>query len=325
MLEYEKNALILLRRKLAASRADIARLLGISRPTASNIVQSMLDSGMIKECGKGRSTGGTSPIKLAICPEAAFTVGIDLGYNDRMIAVLLDNAGDIIESTEVDFNPESMENIALNIRNIRDYFSSRKKISAMAFALSGIVDEERQYVTDSINPLYKTGNLYDLLKDIVEVPFIIGNRSRMAAFSEAFGGAGNMESDFIVISLGRSVGAAFWCDNRLFKGRNFAAGEIRNMLVDGNMTLEDAIKKARKNKNMDKIANICADAMTILSDIMDIDFFILSGAFADLGTDFAQKLENMISLKRSAKVRSARYGKFSAARGCAFLAEEKIL
>ena len=39
MTDPEKNAYILIRRKLASSRADIARMLGVSRPTASSIVQ----------------------------------------------------------------------------------------------------------------------------------------------------------------------------------------------------------------------------------------------------------------------------------------------
>ena len=112
MTDPEKNAYILIRRKLASSRADIARMLGVSRPTASNIVQSLIDANLIAECGKGKSNGGTNPIALAVRKNHVFTVGIDLGYTDCMSAVLLDAAGSIIAEKEVTFSSSELYDLA---------------------------------------------------------------------------------------------------------------------------------------------------------------------------------------------------------------------
>lgn len=325
MTETEKNAFILIRRRLASSRADIARMLNISRPTASNAVQSLLDANMIVECGKGKSNGGTAPISLAVNARSACYIGIDLGYTDRMAAVLLDNAGTIIEQSEVRFSPEDINDIEKKLCSVTEFFSKNHSASGIAVALSGIVDETNMNVLKSINLNYCKNTIAEILKKNFELPFYIGNRSRMAALSEAFGGAGDRETDFAVISLGKSIGAAFWCAGEIFNGKNYSAGEIRNMRLADGRTFENALAPhAVKNLSAENIAGLCAEGLVQLADIMDIDLMILSGRFADYGENFAAELEKIISYNHPVKVRSACFGRFSAARGAAFKMGEII-
>ena len=151
------------------------------------------------------------------------------------------------------------------------------------------------------------------------MPVIVGNRSRMAAFSEAFGGAGDKETDFAIISLGKSIGAAFWSRGEIFNGCNSTAGEIRNMRLKNGETFENNLApETVRNMTMDEIASVCADGLVQLADIMDIELLILSGRFADFGYPFACKLENIMSCQHPVRVRPARFGRFSAARGAAF-------
>lgn len=325
MNKTQKNALITIRRKLASSRADVARLLGISRPTASAAVQSLIESEYIIECGKGKSNGGTAPVVLAVNAEKAFFLGIDLGYSDRMAAVVLDNAGDIVECDEFALAPHDANDIDAKLKQIYRLFSEKYPISGIAAALSGIVDETNMSVLNSVNPNFCGNTMRGILEKNFGLPFYIGNRSRMAALSEAFGGAGDRETDFAVISLGKSIGAAFWCAGEIFNGKNYSAGEIRNMRLADGRTFENALAPdAVKNLSAENIAELCAEGLVQLADIMDIDLMILSGRFADYGENFAAELEKIISYNHPVKVRSACFGRFSAARGAAFKMGEII-
>ena len=134
-----------------------------------------------------------------------------------------------------------------------------------------------------------------------------------------------MTFDFALLSLGKSVGAAFWCSGALFCGSNSAAGEIRNLRLSGGERLEEALsREAVSRSNRKELLAKCADALCQIMDVMDFKLLVLSGRFADFGEDFAYQLEQELSASQ-AQVKPARFGRFSAARGSAFqMAEEQI-
>ena len=62
----------------AQSRSDVARILDLSRPTASTVVRTLIDDGFLVETGCGRSSGGKPPIQLSVRPDAFSSIGIDI-------------------------------------------------------------------------------------------------------------------------------------------------------------------------------------------------------------------------------------------------------
>src|SRR6478609_1816688 len=75
----ERTVLEAIRASAPISRAEISRRVGISKPTVSQALQSLLGAGLVRETergGDGPSYGATffEPV-----PEAAFVLGLDLG------------------------------------------------------------------------------------------------------------------------------------------------------------------------------------------------------------------------------------------------------
>ncbi|MBQ9502196.1 MAG: ROK family transcriptional regulator [Lentisphaeria bacterium] len=320
MTELEKSAYILVRRGVARTRAELARRLEVSRPTASTAAERLLSAGLIMECGKGKSTGGTAPILLSARKDVPGFVGVDLGYTDRMSGVLLDGAGGIAAKAERTFDPADPQSIAENTKKLVDSLCPEKNVPGAAVALSAIIDEKSGRIISSVNPVFRDGKIKKLLEKELSCPVFTANRSRAAAISEAFGGAADSEENFSLISLGKSVGAAFWCGGRLFCGAYSAAGEIRDLRLASGMRLEEALSPEKTaGADREDIMEICADALSQLIDIMDLRLLILSGRFADFGGDFSSGLEEKLNEKTGGvRVRSARFGRYSAARGSAF-------
>ena len=325
MTDPEKSAYILIRRRLAVSRAELARSLGISRPTASSVCESLLEKKLILECGKGKAARGIAPTLLSANKNLPGVIGIDFGYTDKMSAVLIDGAGDIIAQQEMTFNPSDMKSIAGSAEKIVAQFSCNHAVSGVALALSAVIDEKSRQVLKSVNPLFCSGNFVSVLEAELGQPVFISNRSRAAAISEAFGGAADREKDFALISLGKSVGAAFWCGGELFCGSNSSAGEIRNLRLTDGERLEEALSRERVSAcSREKIVKKCAEALGQIIDIMDFKLFVLSGRFADFGNDFAPQLEKELEAWQ-VKVKQAKFGRFSAARGSAFQMVEELI
>ena len=148
MNDLEKLALIAIRRGEAHSRAELARRLNISRPTASAVAERLISAGRIREAGRGISSGGKAPTMLTVVPECFYILGFDLGYTDRLQGVLTDAAGTVIRSEETAFRSVSPSDALRAVGRLarlleRQLFVDlppEKVFPREAFALTGPLD-----------------------------------------------------------------------------------------------------------------------------------------------------------------------------------------
>src|SRR3954469_5343299 len=88
------------------SRAEIARCTKLQRSTVSEIVDSLLEEGLIEEVGAGQSTGGRCPTLLALRTMGAAAIGIDIAPTRTTVApsdppgAASDRRGVLLESEE---------------------------------------------------------------------------------------------------------------------------------------------------------------------------------------------------------------------------------
>src|SRR4029077_9081633 len=78
------------------SRADLARLTGLTRTSVGDLVGALIDDGLIEEVGRGRSSGGKSPILLRVDPDGRHLIGLDLG--EAFSGAVVNLRGDILSS-----------------------------------------------------------------------------------------------------------------------------------------------------------------------------------------------------------------------------------
>src|SRR2546430_12248574 len=91
----ERSILELVRRRGPLSRAQVARDSGLSKPTVSLVLSTLLSVGLVREVG--RSTGGKGPsaVLYELNPSAGWVVGIDVGRR-WVRAAIADISGGIV-------------------------------------------------------------------------------------------------------------------------------------------------------------------------------------------------------------------------------------
>ncbi len=82
------------------SRAEVARLTGLTRTTVSDVVATLLDDGVVREIGRGPSSGGKAPILLQVDDDARLVVGLDLG-EEHFAGSLVNLRGEIRRTVEL--------------------------------------------------------------------------------------------------------------------------------------------------------------------------------------------------------------------------------
>src|SRR3954454_16021708 len=75
----ERTVLEAIRASAPISRAEISRRVGISKPTVSQALQSLLAAGLVRETERGGEGPSYGAAFFEPVPEAAFVLGLDLG------------------------------------------------------------------------------------------------------------------------------------------------------------------------------------------------------------------------------------------------------
>lgn len=292
-----------------ASRVEISRRLNLSRAALTAVVNNLFAEKLVKESGTGDSTGGKPPVMLEINGKAFTVAAIDIGSSRLLRGMLCDAAGNCIKTAEM---PYSQENLLNDVCTFAGELINTHNISALAVALSGIVNYEQNTVVESANfPLAKSG-IATILGDLLKTPVILGNRSRLAAEYESIYGAACGVDNFLYVSLGKSIGSAVCINGSVLNGANGAAGELRDFpcfingeklsletllsekyLLDKNnaSTFEELLSKwesKEKNavKNLEQLIGATAEIFAFLCDFTDSPLLVPGGRFRHFGNQF---------------------------------------
>jgi predicted NBD/HSP70 family sugar kinase len=219
------------------SRAEVARMSGLTRTTVGEVVGELIADGMAREVGRGPSTGGKAPILLELVDDARHVVGLDLG-EFVFRGALLDLRGQVVETAERKVEGLDGEQALAVVHELVDALSHGRAGTLLGIGVGtpGIVDAETGTIRWAVNLDWQDLPLGEILRDRYAVPVQVANDSRAAAvaiqlFSERAGG-GRRSANLVAIKVGRGIGAGVVLGGELFHGDGFGAGEIGHTVVD---------------------------------------------------------------------------------------------
>ena len=319
----ESAALKSVWQKATHSRSDIARLLQLSRPTASLLVKNLISGNFLSEDGNRRSSGGKPAIQLKINPDCFHSIGIDIGYESAVRALLLDAGGNIIDRASVPASSCYADRVQAVCKAVETLRTSAT--CGIGIAVSGTVDPQENRIIHSANFDLNDKPLAQEISSAVGLPVFVDNRARMAARAEMFAGSG--VSDFLLVSLGKGIGSAFSFSGKLYYGVSGRAGELRNIIVpdysgNGFFTFERALSDdmlEQQDYPCRKMAEICAAGFRQVLNFVDVSVVILAGRFALFPETFREELQKLLP---EYDLRLSQFGRDSGACGSAVAAAE---
>jgi N-acetylglucosamine repressor len=216
------------------SRAEVARITRLTRPTVSSIVAELIASGMIEERGPGVSGGGKRPTLLGVAYDAHHLLCVDLGSEEFRGAVV-NLRGDIRHQLAVPA-PQTMGEAALQlVYGLVDGLTAVSPTRPLGIGIGapGLVNVAAGIIGHAVNLHWRDLPLRDLLAERYAVPVYVANDSHMAALAEYTFGPPRDSQNLIVIKIGRGVGAGIVLGGRPFYGDGMGAGEIGHVVVEG--------------------------------------------------------------------------------------------
>lgn len=240
MRELNRSLVLdLLKEESPISRAAIAKLTELAKPTVSTIVDDLVSEGLVREIGMGasRSSGGRPPILLEFNERSQFLVGVAIGTRHTAI-VLADARGAELARSELPTprtSPaDAFRRLATEIRRLlRSAAAPIGRLGAIGICVPGLVDETTSTCLLAPNIGWRDVPVRDLLARSFSVPIFVHNTSQAVAVAESIEGAGKDKGDIALLYASTGIGAGLLSDGRVYHGFHGLAGEIGHCTVPG--------------------------------------------------------------------------------------------
>jgi predicted NBD/HSP70 family sugar kinase len=231
----ERTVLDAIRSGAPISRAEISRRAGISKPTVSQALQSLLDAGLVRETPHEPDGPSYGAVYFEPVAEAALVLGLDLGARFLRSAVC-DLEGEVRARRDVELRPPST-GAALELAPgllhslVEATGLESGPIDSVVVGVPGVVD--------AMSGVVRVTHMTDLdgrpfgaeLSGRLGLPVTLENDVNLAALGEQWLGVARGVDDFAFLSVGTGMGSGLVLGGELHRGRHGAAGEIDYALV----------------------------------------------------------------------------------------------
>ena len=241
----DRAALELLLNKGPLTRAQLGEMTGLSKVTASQLVERLEERGLVRRVGEQAGGRGPNAQLYAVAPGSAHVIGVDVGP-DRVVAACADITGAIIgrveQSTQDSNDPVGVVHNAV-VQAAAQAGTDMASVRRVVLGTPGLVDPASGEISFAVDlPRWHRGLLDDLRKDL-STPVVFGNDVNLAAIAESHIGAAVGVDDFVLVWIGRGVGLASVIGGKLHQGSTGAAGEIGYLPVPGSDVPRNAPKR----------------------------------------------------------------------------------
>lgn len=231
----------LLSRSAPVSRADVARLTGLSRSTVSGIVQELLSEGVVQE-SRGREPargGGRPPTLISLRGEPGLLVGVDIGHRHLRVAVA-DLSAVLLaeEGRPVDVDHSADEALDLAAELVHQCLvdagvgGATDRVVGVGMGVPGPVHPRTGIVLSPILPSWVGRSPGEELARRLGTAVHVDNDANIGALGEVMHGAARGHSDVIYVKASSGIGAGLVLAGKLYRGATGIAGEIGHVRFD---------------------------------------------------------------------------------------------
>lgn len=280
-------------------------------------------------------------------------LAIDVG-GTKIYNAIVNEKGEIISEIEKRPTPKTFAEIKAAFEEIINKYE--RQADVIAFSTCGAVNNSNSGILGSTGNIAREYPSMDF-KSLSKKPVFVENDANAAAWAEHIIGASKGMPYSVMLTLGTGVGGGIILDNKLYKGKNGAAGEMHfkmrtdkhrkctcgsydcfeayasgtglkrtaeEISGDPDITTYDVIQNKDRplmKKILDKWQNDILEGIIGLANIFDPDVIVLSGSMAEfVNIDYIEVEANKQIVTTPFKVVKASAGNYSGMIGAALLA-----
>jgi predicted NBD/HSP70 family sugar kinase len=298
----------------AISRAELGRVLGLSRATVATFLVELERAGVIEQQSDDRADGprgkGRPPLQVSLAPDAAFAVGLDIGHR-HIRAVVCDLRGQILAMRAADQDAEASPDVAMDMseRLAREVLAMAdvdwSRVIGVGIGLAASIDQaEGSVYPGGAMPKWIGIHPARDLQARLKLPVQLENDANTGAVGELLFGAGRGVTELVYLRLSAGVGLGIIVGGSLLRGASGVAGELgHTMAVEngsicqcgGRGCLETVVSPAALARLLEPSRGESISQQRLIQLVAEGDRGA-QRAVADAGTEIGRAIASVVSL-----------------------------
>jgi predicted NBD/HSP70 family sugar kinase len=245
------------------SRADLARLSGLSKPTVSLALANVQRSGLVRTAGQRTGVPGRSAVLYEIRPEAGYVLGLDIGH-EYLRGAVTDLTGEIRAKAESRCTAASVRKRVSELIKLADGICSaagiaRDEVTQTVLGTPGVYDPRLDAITltGGMAGWDRPAVLADLRRAF-GANVAVENDTDAAALAEREHGHGREFGSFVFVSIGTGIGMGLVLGGQLHRGAHGVAGEIAFLPITEGPSKDVADDEVRRRGTMEAVGSAAA-------------------------------------------------------------------
>ncbi len=236
----EVETLVYVRRKGPLTRSQLVDLLGHSLSKITQIINALMERGMLESVEVGESTGGRRPGLVNLTPHFGYVVGVYSGSTSADICVA-DFQGHIIESRQQALHlrrdkPEViMESLFDHVAALLDKHNiPRDKVLAIGIGVPAPVEKDTGAILSPANMLgWENFSVIDYARShFPQARVRLENDANLMAMGELRAGMGRDHQNFLFVKVGTGIGCGIVINGEIYRGTHGYPGHIAHVSID---------------------------------------------------------------------------------------------
>jgi len=213
------------------SRADLARVSGLSKPTVSLALANLERAALVREAGQRTGVPGRSALLYEIRPDAGFVLGLDIGHQ-FLRGALADLSGEIrVRSSRKAAASSVPGRVAELVRLADDICAEagipRSRVTQTVIGSPGVYDPRRDAMALTGGmPGWNRPAALAGLREAFGPALAVENDVDAEALAERAHGYGQEADSFAFVHVGTGIGMGLVIGGKLHRGAHGVAGEI---------------------------------------------------------------------------------------------------
>lgn len=228
----------LLRCRAPITRAELARLTGLTRSTVTVITAELLADGLVQETGETIApTGGGRPgTGLCLNPQGAFFIGAAIEA-EHLTVIELNLAAQMTQRLQAPIHhhktPEAVLSQLIDlIQQVQaNNPLSQQRSRGIGLTIQGTMSLDGTVIYAPFLS-WRGIDLRSHLQPHIDVPLFVDNDANAAALAEVYLGSATQTHSLLYVLINRGMGAGIVINNRVFRGASGTAGEVGATLID---------------------------------------------------------------------------------------------
>jgi len=238
-----QTAILNLLTRQCMSRTDIARVLGLSRASAGEHIDRLMEEGMVRESGIGQIGRGRKPMLFDIVPDYGYFAGIYLS-RDACLFGIVDMKGCTIACSSLEDAPYILPDRVLKevagkiLSMIEENNLAAEKLIGVGFSVPGPVDVKNGVILSppgfshwhGVSPHKTLGNFFSQ-------PVLVENNAASQTLAELRFGLGRQYKSFLRLFVDSGIGGGIIINGRRIAGEGGFGAEFghTSIIMDGRL------------------------------------------------------------------------------------------